>query len=41
VARALGPLVAAFDRLWYGTSAVTESDYRRLLDLAGRVREAA
>jgi hypothetical protein len=41
VARALSPLVAAFDRLWYGTSAVTESDYRSLLDLAGRVREAA
>jgi hypothetical protein len=41
VARALGPLVAAFDNLWYGTGAVTETDYRRLLDLAGRVREAA
>jgi hypothetical protein len=39
IARALGPLVAAFDRLWYGTGAVTEADYRRLLDLAGRVRE--
>jgi hypothetical protein len=41
VARALGPLVAAFDRLWYGTGAVTEADYRSLLDLAARVREAA
>ncbi len=41
VARALAPLVAAFDNLWYSTGAVTESDYRSLLDLASRVRETA
>ena len=39
VARALAPLVATFDTLWYGTGAVTEADYRSLLDLASRVRE--
>jgi hypothetical protein len=41
VAQALAPLVAAFDNLWYGTGAVTEADYRSLLDLAARVRETA
>ncbi len=41
VAQALAPLVTAYDHLWYGAGAVTESDYRGLLDLAARVREAA
>jgi hypothetical protein len=39
VARALGPLVAAFDHLWYGSGDITEADYRRLLELAAQVRE--
>jgi hypothetical protein len=41
VGRALAPLVTAFDNLWYGTGAVSEADYRSLLDLAARVRETA
>lgn len=39
VAQALRPLVAGFDRLWYGQESVTDADYRELLTLAGRVRE--
>ena len=41
VARELAPLVASFDQLWYGTGAVTEKEYRRLLELAMQVREGA
>ncbi|MBI4492986.1 MAG: DUF4129 domain-containing protein [Chloroflexi bacterium] len=40
VAAALAPVVARFDRLWYGQDTVTDADYRELLRLAGRVREA-
>jgi hypothetical protein len=40
VAAALAPVVARFDRLWYGQDAVGEEDYRALLGLAARVREA-
>lgn len=39
VRAALAPVVARFDRLWYGQDAVTEADYRVLLQLAGAVRE--
>ncbi len=41
VGRALSPLVAAFDEIWYGGDAVTETNYRGLIELAVHVREAA
>jgi hypothetical protein len=40
VAAALAPVVNYFDRLWYGQESVAETDYRELLGLAARVREA-
>lgn len=40
IARALAPVVTHFDQLWYGQETVGESDYRALLGLAARVREA-
>jgi hypothetical protein len=36
----LAPVVNSFDHLWYGADAVTESDYRNLVELAGHVRAA-
>lgn len=39
VAAALAPLVARFDRLWYGQGEASAADYQELLVLAGRVRE--
>jgi hypothetical protein len=41
LARALGRVVARFDRVWYGQSEVSEADYRDLLTLATGVAEAA
>lgn len=41
LAEALGPVVARFDRLWYGSPAVTEDDYRDLAALVDGVGRAA
>lgn len=41
IAAALAPFVARFDRIGYGQERIDDADYRSLLDLAGRVREAA
>jgi hypothetical protein len=37
---ALEPVISRFDRVWYGQSFATADDYRDLLGLAGRVRDA-
>ncbi len=37
LARALGPLVARFDRVWYGQATVSNADYEDLLALADRL----
>jgi hypothetical protein len=39
LAGALRPIVARFDRLWYGQDAVTDADYQDLLSMARRFRE--
>lgn len=41
LAVALRPVVASFDRLWYGQDLVTDVEYRDLLSLAARFREAS
>ena len=38
--RALEPVIVRFDRVWYGQSFATADDYRDLLALSGRVRDA-
>lgn len=40
VTGALGPVIHQFDRVWYGQPEVSDADYRELLALAGRVRDA-
>lgn len=41
LAEALAPVVARFDRLWYGSPSVTQADYRDLAALVDGVERAA
>ncbi len=41
VANALAPVVARFDRLWYGQDQVSDVDYHDLLAAASRLRQVA